>query len=326
MSVFALMLVVMLPGTGVIAGDPGNARGSETNDPHWRANPGWCCVMEQSDVDEGEWWTGITFYHVYYRANGGDEWDDYICEMTIPWVGIQMQGENLIRYDHSQETSAYHLYINDTYTYHNYTEQQPWTSLAVDYELDFNGDSNLEWRFLERIEFQPPCQGNTGYFKMEFRVTVYPTIQWQGQLVWGFNGSPVQTMEIPFIVDPDVYDNTQNLFYSGTVGNWNWEGEETSFNGANNGVKIVNELPNPDVEIIIDAIPQQVNPANQTFTLLQFQGDEYAHDPVDYDDNISLDNQNGLVWYVESYDVQNNPPPNANAGTWTGVKCNGFVA
>lgn len=329
MSVCGVLLLMAIPGAGIVAaGTPGDVNGSETSDAYWRANPGWCCVMEQDDVDEGEWWTGATFYQVYYRDNINDGWNGFIKEMTIPWVGIQMQGGAMIRYDHSQETSAYHLYFDgSSYTYHNYSQQQPWTSLSIDYDLDFDGDSTNEWKFIERIEFQPPAQGQSGFFLIQFRVAVFPTIQWQGQQVWGYNGTPVQTMDIPFIVDPDVYDNTQNQFYSGNVGNWNWENDEDSINAANNNIKIVNELPNPDVDIEIAANPQQgLVPASQTFFLLQFQGNEYASDPGDYDDDISLDNQDGLLWYVESYNVQNNAPPNVAGGTWTGVKCDGFVA
>lgn len=276
--------------------------------------------MEHYDGDEGYWWTGVTYYQVYYRDSGIDDWNGYICEMTIPWIGIQMQGGSMVIYDHSQTTSAYHLYFdNSSYTYHSYTQQEQYTSLDVDYDLDFNGDSTIDWTFTERIEFNPPAQGNTGFFKIEFQVKTFPQN-------WVFGGVNVQTMVIPFLVDPDVYDSTQNQFYSGAIGNWNWEDDENSANGANNDIKIVNEFANPDEEIIIASNPQGVFPASRTFTLLERQADEYAHDPADYDDDISLENQNGLVWYLESYNVQVNPPPNQNGATWAGIVCDGFEA
>lgn len=282
--------------------------------------------MQQNDVDEDEWWTGITYYQVSYSDSANDPFNLYIMETTIPWIGIQMQGENMVRYGYSQETSLYHIRPIG-YTYHNYSLNQQWTSLVVEYELDYDGDGEVEWKFLEQIEFQPPVlqPPQTGWYKIEFQIKDYPK-DLQGR--WADGQTLVQTIEIPFIIDADVFDTSANDFYTGVPNNWNHVHFETSCNAANINAKIANPLypPPEEIALIVTPNPQNCFPASQLFTFLQVKNNEWAHDPADYDDDETLDANNGVVWYIESYNVQINPPPNLNNQGWTGIKCVGFVA
>ena len=330
----ALALVLMLPGTSVAVGTPGDVNGSLTNDPYWSADPGWCCVMEQNDVDETNWWTGMTFYDVSYRANLGDSWDSYINEITLPWIGIQMDGGSMIRYEYSQVTSAYHIYFDgSSYSYHTYIDEngQRYTGLYIHYELDFDGDSSIEWKFWEKIEFHPPENPPyTGWFVVEFQITQHPEYYDEDleDDVWGYNLTKVETIEIPFLFDPDVYDTETNDFYNSSNGGVSWTQvtAESSYTGSDMAAKIVNELPDPDIELIVTPNPCACTPTNQIFTFLHYEGNEYAHAPSDYNDDADLQDQNGLIWYIESYDVQSSPPPNADDGSATGFICEGFVA
>ena len=239
----------------------------------------------------------------------------------------------MIRYEYSQETSAYHIsFDGSSYTYHTYLDQngERYTGLYIDYELDFDGDSTVEWKFWEKIEFHPP--GNppvTGWFVVEFQITQHPQIIVQGNPIWGYNSTAVETIELPFLFDPDVYNTETNDFYNSSDGGVSWTQvtAESSYTGSDMEAKIVNDIPDPDVELIVIPIPNGCTPTNQIFTFLHHEGNEYAHAPSDYNDDAGLQDQNGLVWYVESYDVQNNPPPNpGNGGSTTGIYCEGFVA
>ena len=326
-SVWAMLLIMVLPGNGAAVGTPDGPDSNNdwlADDPHWSATPGWCWVMIQNDLDKGEWGTGITYYDVYYRDttnDPNDQWDLYIWETTIPWIGIQMQGGQMIRYGYSNTTSQYHLKPIG-YTYHNYTPNQPYTGLYVDYELDFDGDSTIEWKFHEKIEFQPPSQPpnppQTGYYTLEMRITQFPPN-------WNHNNTPIQTIEIPFFIDANVYNNPSNWFYSGQPGNWNLVQIESFCNAANIQAKIANGPGPEDIALTITPNPQGCNPASQQFTFLIATNSEYADTPLNYIDGDPLEGQNGLVWYVETYNVQVNPPPNPINGGWTGIKCEGFV-
>ncbi len=327
----AMALVLMVPGNSMALGTPGTINGNLANDPRWSASPGWCCVMEQNDVNEGEWWTGFTFYDVSYKANAQDNWDSYIKEITIPWIGIQMEGDNMVRYNYSETTSSYHIYFNGTYTYHPWLDQpgERYTSLDVDYELDFDGDSVIDWRIWERIEFHPiENPPVTGYFFVEYQIKQYPTIMIQGQPYWGHDGVKVETIDVPILFNPDVYDTPSNDFSHSSNGGANWApvNTETAYTGFNMMAKATNDLPNPDVDLVITPIPNQCSPTNQIFTYLFNEGNEFAHQPGSYDDDHSIQDQDGLIWYVETYDVQTDEPPNQNDGSMSGIYCDGFVA
>ncbi len=197
----AIVLMVMAPWTSMAMGPPGGLSGSvNEEDPYWLGD--WCGIMLQDDKDEESWTTGVTLCEVYYSTGQGDQsgFNNYIREMTIPWIGIQMTGGDMIHYGFSEETTAYYFCITD-YEVFNY-DDDGYSGATIWYGLDFDGNSINEWEIMIKLELNPPKGQNPGYIKMEMAFTDHPVIQ--NPPVWGYNGTTVQTIEIPFRIDGDV--------------------------------------------------------------------------------------------------------------------------
>lgn len=318
----AMVLVAIMPWTGTAIGTPGSVCGSvNAEDPYWLSN--WSGVMHQFDSYEQNWVTGITLYEGFYSSGQGDQngFNRYIAEMTIPWIGIQMVNENMTRYNYSEETAEYHLYLdpeNPNIIVHNYTQEKPWYSVEITYILDADGDSNIDWEILEYIELSSPGQ-NPARIRLEYTIgQVHP------------NWNTVQEIEIPFLIDADVYDTPTNNFYWGTINPPNPPTRVTSETWVNAGGRYARVArTDPGNERAIDVFSNPaVNPTNLRFYFLTQNGaGEYSQHPSSYLDNENLQDMNGLVWYVELFrPAQNNPPPIFGQGQWNGVFCEGFQA
>lgn len=329
-AVWTGALLPLLLWIGVTAQGPGDVNGVVANDPQWHATPGWSAIYEHSDKDQDPWGTGISFWDLYYSAGGNDPFDYYVHEMTIPWVGIKMSQGEMVYYGHSEDTSDNHL----KYVSHTFTERpnQQTTTLTVDYDLDFDSDSIVEWSFTEKIDLcLPGGQYPGGYLTIEFPITQFPTLQ-NGK--WGHNGDTVETIEIPFLFDAYVYSDPNNNFYFWNGNQWVLVSFETFFRGVGWGQRDLTKIENPNppmpppVEersIILRAIPQQHGfPTFQDIYFVHCQYTEYSQHPSEYLNDESIELNNGALWYIETYDVQNNPPP--NGGQWTGVACYNFEA
>ena len=287
------------------SGTEGSEKGTIVEHPNWMGN--WCNVMYHGDSEEETWTAGNTVHEVYYYDGQGDGngFNRYIAEMTIPWIGIQMNNESLVRYQHSEVTNVYYfLYV--CYTVIQYGDDQ-YFSIEIRYELDMDNDSSIDWEVLEKIE----TWSNQGQedIKIELGFLTHPA--------W----SEVARVDIPFRIDPDVYDTpTNNIYCPNAITT------ETAQAVAGGDPTVKRTDPGNEHDIDIIANTQGMNPSFETYYFLLQQETEYSQDPSSYNTNENIEDNNVVIWYVQSYqDCDTDAPPEA-PGEWTGIYCDGFEA
>ena len=232
----------------------------------------------------------------------------YITEMTIPWIGIQMNGGSYTRYGFSEETNVY-AFHNISHTECQY-EEDDYFSIIIKYEMDIDDNSVTDWEVLIKQETQVDGGGNH-QIKMEVQFSKHPA--------W----NTVARVDIPFRIDPDVYDTPSNSVYCP-----NEITTETSQNAAG-GDPIVNRTdPGNEHDMNIIAALQGMQPTMARYYFLLQSNTENSQDPFTYDNNENIEDNNVVIWYVQYYANcagQNQAPPEA-PGEWTGIYCEGFEA
>lgn len=303
--VCAVIALVAVPWTGTAIGTPGSEDGEIDDHPNWLGN--WCNVMYNNDHDTEAWTAGNTLYNIYYSDGQGDEngYNRYIAEMVIPWIGIQMNGGSFVRYGHSEDTNVYNLYCV-SYSINQYSINNPFFEMIMIYELDMNNDSTVDWQVYEKIATQAGQNGEL--IKIEMTFGTHPA--------WNL----VSRVDIPFRIDPDVYDtNINNIYWPNAITT------ETSqaVVGGNPTVARTDVGNEHDIDIIANA--QGWNPTTKRYYFLLQSDMEYSQDPSSYDDDENIEDNNVVIWYVQSYlNCQVNPPPDQQQ--WTGIYCDGFEA
>jgi hypothetical protein len=235
-----------------------------------------------------------------------------------------------------------------------YTQIEAW------YDLDFDGDGQIEWTFAERIELcapfpNPGWNPPGGFICMQIHPVVFPWIDFNGNGIcdyppvsneWGWHVMPngqlvqVSAIEYGFLFDADVYNSPINGIWSYTgnppPNDWAQVNNEAGpFNAQicdpsgicaniNNPV-----LPPPiwwrDIEMqpiqwpILPPPWPPIHPTTQTYYCVAASGNEYSQHPNAYLNGQNLVQADGLFWYIEDYNINNNDFPPCGMQGWSGV-------
>ena len=205
------------------------------------------------------------------------------------------------------------IMFNGDLTFQETNQNNGGTNIFASYDLDTDGDGFKEWTF--ELEFS--LQGNRGMGQFgEIYCRVHPT-------TWPVAG--VDEIVYPFLFDADVYDSPGNnrIFRWDVDSNpqqWTQIGSENSYtqtSGDLNGYLAYIDNPQAQRSVKMKSLLGQPQCAI-SYTALRATGTEYSQWPADYDNDENLNGADGLIWYIETWNCNQQWPP-CGANGFTGV-------
>jgi hypothetical protein len=348
---FLITLILVVSGDVVAVGPGADTGEIGSLDSFWDSD--WSCVYEHSDSVQGTWWTGASFWDVYYRnlwigPPNQDGFNLFFKDVTVPWIGIKMTNGTMTYYDFNDKESQggsmdNHLMFSGPWDQNGdfnglaEADNQAWlngqpnppnvpgTDLDVRYSLDINGDETVDFSFLFEYSVQGDLGvGRGGQVILRICLIDYPV----DGLEMGYGWDTLDSIEYAYMFDPDVHDDTDNEIYWYATNQWSKldteAGPLNSVGDASGYVAYFTDGPRRLYLSIGDPLVDVI----QTFYALASHGNEYSRHPSNYDNNEDIDDEDGLVWVVETYDCQQDLPPHEQNGqpAWSYVQFDGLCA